>query len=226
MPTSEKLKREIETVLLEHFNGEVYDANGLTTRKIFQYISGAKSIAQVSSALTEMDEEDRVHRDQPNQRRTTRVALPEHSSHPPVKAVPVMVEQSVREIGEMLEQSVNALVDNRVEAGIHEYKKKIREEEQKKVAEEVDLLRSEVKSLRSKLTSGTAPIQSQVEQLEAELAETREKLRIAEHNVGVWKRQAMGRANVQEMFTSVKDRLPDHMKRELEKVMRELPAER
>ena len=214
-------------LVLEELGGEVRDSSGLAVRKIFERMATTSTYTDVSSIMKDLEEEGLIIRDQPSLKRTTRVALADRGFAPPVKDVKVVLEQFSRSLAEDLEGTVNRLVDAHVQTELAKREDEVSaqmnaelEKRNKQLQEQVGELREKVKRAQEK----PASLQAKNDQLEQEVADLRERLRIAEHNAEVWKQNAMGKPRFREAMAAFKDKLPPEQKRQLERMMREVPS--
>lgn len=227
---TEKTKRERvqdEIILvLEELGGEVREGSGLAVRKIFERMATTKSYTEVSSLMSDLEAEGKIIRDMPSLKRTTRVALAGRGFAPPVKDIKVVLEQFSRTLAEDLEGTVNHLVDAHVAAKLEEQRSKMTAEANGELQAENDKLRKTVEKLRERVKENEAEpmrLRGELDQAEAEIESLRERLRVAEHNVEVWKQNAIGRPAFREAMAAFKDKLRDDDRRALERMMRELP---
>lgn len=226
-----EVRDEFLKILLEEFGGEVFDPGGGVIRKIYDRMATSTSYVAVSGMISTLDRQGLVIRDMPSMKRTTRIALPEYSSHPPRKALSVVLQETSQTMVSSIEDQVSALIDaeaqrlasevadDRLQAELG-----LREEEIDRLNADLAAARSEIASLRR--DSGNAALQAQIDQLKQELAEEREQRRIAENNAEVWRRNAMGKPKVKEMMAAIKDRLDPAQRKQLESLMTEVPASR
>lgn len=218
------LKEEI-ILILEELGGEVVDRDGQAVRQIFKRVASTGTYSSVSTAVGELEQAGLVVRDQPNLKRTTRVALNGPGVRPGRKSLEVVMEKVSRTLADAVRADLQLVIDAHVAAGMQEQgtdPAKLEETEHK-----LAMAQAEVGDLRLKLRDAEAEptrLRGQLDQVRQELEETREQLRIAQHNTEVWRRNAMGKPKVREMLTTFRDHLDDDSRRELDRLMRELPG--
>lgn len=226
---SNRLKQEVQTVLLEVFGGEVKSPDGLAGRLLFKHISSTGTYTTLSSALGQMDKDGLLVRDMPSKKRCTRIALPEYSSYPARKSLETVIEQATVELAALLSPQVRAVIDAETDF----LRSGMEEEIARRVEERVAVLEQEAAVAKEEWSQGMMDREArlelrsaQVANAEAEMAEMREQLRIAHHNTETWKRKAQNRGQQpvsSERFAKLRDKLPDAQRRELDALMRELP---
>lgn len=224
MARSSKLKEEILTVI-EELGGEVIDTDGFAARRVFERVASTGTYTAVSTALGELDKAGAIVRDMPNMKRTTRIALADRGFAPARKSLSVVSQELASSIAGEMETMVERVIEAEVQGRVAEY-----ECERCEAAErDAELARQEAKALRSenatlRANNVNTSLKAQVDQLKAELADERERIRTLERSVESWKQNAMGRPVVREMLAEVKDQLDPKTRAELEKLMRELPS--
>lgn len=221
--------REAILQALEDLGGEVTCSSGKAVRKIFNELPAQyqKDYTKVSSEMARLEDDGLVYRDMPALKSTTRVALVKPGVRPGRKNIKVVMEKASRGMAQMLEHELQNAIDAHVAMARAQF-----EAEQAPECDHEDelaQLRNQVKALKGQLRdaqNAPAALQAQLDQQRTENEELREQLRIANHNVDVWRRQALGKPNVREMLTTVRDTLDPKQRQLLEGLMRELPSSR
>jgi FMN phosphatase YigB (HAD superfamily) len=104
---------------------------------------------------------------------------------PERKALPVLIQYAGQDIAESIEQQVQHVIEAEAKALAAD----MDSEETDYYKAQYSLMKQEAQSLRSQLASKHTPHEARIDQLEKELADVREQLRIAQHNAEVWKRK-------------------------------------
>lgn len=213
------VKDEIVVVLRE-LGGEVVSPDGLATRRVAERVASTGSFTAVSTALGQLERDGVVVRDQPNLKRTTRIALAGPGVRPGRKGAAVLAERASRVLARELEDALGSVLDGLEQA--HQAALEAAEERacthalaSERARRERDQAREEARVQRAAR-----------EAAETEVAELRERAQIAEHNAQVWRRQALERPRVRELLATVSSQLPAETRRELEQLMRTLPGTR
>lgn len=205
---------------LKDLGGEIIDTNGLATRRLHEMLgaNAPSRQATLSSLLSELERDGEIVRDQPNLKRTTRIAINRPGIRPGRKSLEVIVEQAGRFMAAQIEHDVQATIDAHVIAaqdGVEQLEDEVRrlkrhatqlKRQRDEARRERDARRREVETLRDN------------EQL------LRERLRIAEQNGETWRRNALGRRSVRETLTTVREELDPGLRSQLDELMRELPT--
>lgn len=208
------IRDEVLLILEQEYGGEVRDPQGLAARKLFERCATTSSAGVVSTTLKQLDDEGVIVRDMPNMKRCTRIAMNDGRFEPGRKSLAVVSQYLAKTMADTFEQQVQHVVDAQSEARAQE----LANEQVEAIQQELDLQKQEVKALRSKLASAEAPLQAKIDQLEQELTEVREQLRIAEHNAEVWKRKTR---QVNDRIDSIRDRLSPDERRAIDRMMRQ-----
>ena len=213
------VKDEIVAVLRE-LGGEVVSPEGLATRQVAERVASTGSFTAVSTALGQLERDGIVERDQPQLKRTTRIALAGPGVRPGRKGAAVLAERASRVLARELESELDGVLDGLEQA--HQAALEAAEERARAHALASERTRRERDEAREE-----ARVQHAArEAAETEVAELREELQIARHNAGVWQRQALERPRVRELLSTVSDQLTSESRRDLEQLMRSLPRER
>lgn len=213
------VKDEILTVLRE-LGGEVVDPGGLATRRIAERLASTASYTSVSTVLGQLERDGVVVRDQPNLKRTTRIALAGPGVRPGRKGATVLAERASRAMAAELERALGDVLDGLEQA--HQAALEAAEERARTHALASERARRERDQAREEARVQRAAREA----AETEVAELRERAQIAEHNAEVWRRQALERPRVRELLATVSSQLPAETRRELEQLMRTLPGTR
>jgi hypothetical protein len=231
---SKTVKQRIADAILEHFDGEIVDVEGKVTRELHKHLP-EMSFATLSSVITEMDQAGLIVRDMPSQRKCTRIALPEHSSHPSRKSLESLIASATTEITAILLPQVQAAIDAGVEVGIaNAAPVDSVAQDRLDIEAEVEIRTAAMVSALERLMKKQASHSDNMDQIRDELVEVelmletettdlKARLAIAENNVRVWREKAEGRTNVTEAMATIRTKLSHQDRNELDRMMRAVP---
>lgn len=210
--------------ILRDTGGVVRDDKGFAARFFYDRCATASNKQVVSGSLTRLDRQGLIVRDMPSAKRCTLIALPEAIKRPAHKSLRVVLSETVEDVVASMETQVQAVIDSEVQAELH--KRGTSDEQVANLESECATLRATVESLKIKARP-TDELQERISHLENQLNETREQLRIAEHNVEVWKQKAFNkRWKVADVYETVANRLTPQELNNLSKMIAEMPKSR
>lgn len=205
---------------LKDLGGEILDTNGLATRRLHEMLGdhAPSRQATLSSLLSELERNGEIVRDQPNLKRTTRIAVNRPGIRPGRKSLEVIVEQAGRYMAAQIEHDVQAAIDAHVSAaqdGVEQLEDEVRR--LKRHSAQLRQQRDEARRQRDEL-------RRRVETDADTMNLLRERLAVAERNIETWRRNALGRPNVRAAITTIREELDPGLRSQLDELMRELPT--